>query len=390
MTNRASRAGIDRRIVASPPDARRTGRPTRAPPFPGMCRTVAHAVRRGQCPNGPSHPAHPERRNLHLSLEHAPGSLVTGHDLVDDEGAGVGIEGGHGPQGHGRVVLAVADRQTHQDGDPEPAEELLDDVLGRELGDVAGQLHLHIADHDPGRVGQLARVEQVGQDRVPVLGAELDLLEDHDPVLGVDLDRRPDGRRQQPGTAAGQAAAGPPAGDRPDVWVVRVVGDLAIRLGAEQGPLHGALREVGGLGGPDTHRPVRVEADRVRPGRDRQVQRGDIRVAAERLGVGRDDLAVQVADQPRAAVAALEADDAADVRVGEEGVEVGRPVFIAPGEVAMAIVDVFAETDGQPPGLEPGHGPQQLAAVLPRAGRGDEPDGIAGPESGGLVHEHPP
>ena len=82
------------------------------------------------------------------------------------------------------------------------------------------------------------------------------------------------------------------------------------------------LRERRRLDGADAHQPVAV--DRRHPGAlaDRDVERGEVRVADERLRVLGDEVEVEVRDRLRGAEPALERLDDVDLGIGEERVQV--------------------------------------------------------------------
>src|SRR3954462_13383247 len=72
------------------------------------------------------------------------GPSVGCDDLLDDKRAGRRVERRQGPQRDRRVVPAMADRQAEHERDAERRQELLDDVLGRQLGDAAGPFRLDV------------------------------------------------------------------------------------------------------------------------------------------------------------------------------------------------------------------------------------------------------
>jgi hypothetical protein len=51
----------------------------------------------------------------------------------------------------------------------------------------------------------------------------------------------------------------------------------------------------------------------------------------------------------------------------------------------MAVVDVLAEANAETPGLQAGDAAQELAPVLPAAGRGDDRHEVALAETAGLA-----
>ncbi|MNL19781.1 hypothetical protein D3C87_1410010 [compost metagenome] len=72
---------------------------------------------------------------------------------------------------------------------------------------------------------------------------------------------------------------------------------------------------------------------------DRQMQRGDIAVADERLDVVAQQFEINAIEQPRCAVTTAQANDGIDFIISECPVQVIEPHLIAAGQVAVLLVD---------------------------------------------------
>ncbi len=106
----------------------------------------------------------------------------------------------------------------------------------------------------------------------------------------------------------------------------------ALQLG-EQRRLGGFLavaQQVGGEHGP-------VEADKARMARQGQVQGGDVAVAHEGFGVAAQQRKVDACQQPRAAVAAAQANNGVHAGVGKGAVQLVQPLRIAGGQVVVLL-----------------------------------------------------
>ena len=92
-----------------------------------------------------------------------------------------------------------------------------------------------------------------------------------------------------------------------------------------------------------------MEGHETRIAADRQVQRGDVAVADEWLGVVAQQLEIDAIEQTRRTVAAAQANDRIDFGVGERGMQVIESHIVAAGQVAVLLVD-------------PGKNPQRITA----------------------------
>ncbi|MNF97220.1 hypothetical protein D3C84_800400 [compost metagenome] len=84
------------------------------------------------------------------------------------------------------------------------------------------------------------------------------------------------------------------------------------------------------------HRPMKGHEACITA--DRQVQRGDVAVADERFGVAAQQVEVDAIKQSWRSVTATKTDDRIDLAVGECGVQVSEPHFVATGQVAVPLV----------------------------------------------------
>ena len=102
------------------------------------------------------------------------------------------------------------------------------------------------------------------------------------------------------------------------------------------------------------------------------MQRRDVREPDERLGVGADGVEVEVRNELRGAVAALERLHDVDLGVREEGVQIGRAAEGVTGDVVVALPDPRRELHAVALRLPPLDATQHLgAAVVRTRGRGD-------------------
>ncbi|MNV71342.1 hypothetical protein D3C71_1643550 [compost metagenome] len=72
---------------------------------------------------------------------------------------------------------------------------------------------------------------------------------------------------------------------------------------------------------------------------DRQMQRSDVAVADERLGVVAQQFEINAIKQPRRTVSPTQANDGVDFVIGERRVQVIEPHLIAAGQVTVLLVD---------------------------------------------------
>ena len=114
---------------------------------------------------------------------------------------------------------------------------------------------------------------------------------------------------------------------------------------------------------------------------DRRVQRGDVAVAEQDLGVATNQVIVEARDDAGAAPAAADADNAADVAIREHRVDISGAVLVAAGEVAVAIEHMRADLHLEAEGLEGLADDVEVDAVVGGAGRIDQADGVTGLKS---------
>ena len=169
--------------------------------------------------------------------------------------------------------------------------------------------------------------------------------------------------------------------DRSNVGVVGVARHLpggALHERLERG-IPGEGRALG-----DAHRAQAwtMHRGQARALADRDVQVRDVGVPHERLGVRRDQVVVEVRQQLHRAGAAPEHLDDVDLGVGEQRVEVGRPLLGGAGDVVVLGPDAVAELHAEAALLPPLHRSFDVAAVVVRAtGRADA-DRAAGRQRG--------
>ena len=211
---------------------------------------------------------------------------------------------------------------------------------------------------------------------VEVVRRRMCVLEEEDGSLELDLPRRAHRLHEEPEAAADDRRGDPPAADRPHPRVVGVVRHLARSAGPEdiEKPVR---RERRRLDGADAHQAVPVDRRDSRPLADRHVQRGEIRVADERLRVLGDEVEVHVRDGLRRAEAALERLHDVHLGVGEECVQILAATARIPGDVVVAIPDAVGELHAVPASLPPLDAAEDVrAAVIGARGRGHA-DGAA-------------
>ena len=85
-----------------------------------------------------------------------------------------------------------------------------------------------------------------------------------------------------------------------------------------------------------------MEGDDARPADDRRQQRRDVGVSDDRARPPRERLEVDAVEDAGHAVAAANAPDGVDRRIAERRVEVGQPLVVGAGEVAVVTAGVRA------------------------------------------------
>ena len=141
-------------------------------------------------------------------------------------------------------------------------------------------------------------------------------------------------QRQPPTSGARHLAAA----DRAHVRIVGVARHLA-RAAAGQHRELAVAREGRRVVRAHADEAVAVQRREARALPDRDVERGDVRVADERLGVRGDHVEVEERDRLRRAEPALQALDDVDLRVGEQRRQVGGALPRVAGDVVVAGVD---------------------------------------------------
>ena len=111
---------------------------------------------------------------------------------------------------------------------------------------------------------------------------------------------------------------------------------------------------------------------------DGRVQRRDVRIAQQYLGVGPDDVEVHQVQHPRHAVAAAHAHHRVHAIVGEHTVQAPRAGGVGAGEVAVDLAAAVRHDHLVAHGLDGFHHARiLLLRLLQRAGNAHQADGIA-------------
>jgi hypothetical protein len=128
------------------------------------------------------------------------------------------------------------------------------------------------------------------------------------------------------------------------------------------------LRERGRLDAADAHQSVPVDRRHACALADRDVERGEIRVADERLRIVADEIEVEVRDGLCGAESTLQRLDDVDLRVGEEHVQVLPSPPSVTGDVVVAVPDAVGELHAIAARLPPLDTAQDVGAAVVRAG----------------------
>ena len=187
---------------------------------------------------------------------------------------------------------------------------------------------------------QRARQPELGQHPVDAVVRLLDVLQEQDRAAQVGEVGRAAEVRHQAEVAAQQAPArfARHQGGHPVLPVHPALGSLEGRGPAEAhrrlaGPQHALeLAQRIRREGAEGHRPV--EGDEAGVAVDRHVERGDVAVADQRLGLALHEGVVERGQDPRGPVAAPYAPDRVHPVVGEHAVEVVGTGGVGAGQVA--------------------------------------------------------
>ena len=214
-----------------------------------------------------------------------------------------------------------------------------DDELGEDLVQRQGALR-HFrhavrprAQNDAGAVPEFPGIAQLGEHTVQTIGLFPNVLQKQDFAFGVNFPGRAEGRCQQGQIAAAEDAFRLTRNQRADALAFRI-GKRAVqttkqglfqiaegvRIRVRLGRWHGAVE------GGET-------ADLIQ----KQVQGGDVGIAAEPLGVLPDSVRVQQGENAVAAVAAADAPHAVNGFVGKGAVDVLRPLGVRRGQIAVPV-----------------------------------------------------
>ena len=178
------------------------------------------------------------------------------------------------------------------------------------------------------------------------------------------------------------------AGDQPD--------DAAVRRHEHVGRRRHAAQPTGGVdGGEDAIKVPAAErseggarhrgVEGHEPGLDLRgvEERGDIGEPHDRLGALPEGGKVHLVQDAGHAVAAAEAPDRVDPRVGDGGVQVAQPFVVPAGEVAVVAVGVGTQLRLEPESaaeLLPAH---EVVVLQQRAGGATRATRLPGPRTGG-------
>ena len=183
---------------------------------------------------------------------------------------------------------------------------------------------------------------------------------------------RSDARRQQRDAAADERALRDAAADREHVGVLRVLEHAPERLGPQRA-MEPLLRLLGQLvlACGEAEEVGAVEGHPARARGERQMQRGDIREAADDPRLA-ERVPIDQVVQPRAAVTPAEGVDHVDPRLRERPLQVLGALLVRARQVAVHLPVVGAEDDLVAAGLEVGGRLLDVRACLRRAGGGDD------------------
>ncbi len=177
--------------------------------------------------------------------------------------------------------------------------------------------------------------------------------------------RGADERGDQGQVATNQPAVGATAVEHRGPFMLALEGVLSVTRHRGQECGAGERRD-------DFTRRVAVKSDEVGLATDRGVERRDIREANERFGMVAPRVIVESVEDPHGAVAAANAPDRIDRLIAGEPVEVGKPMLVESGEVALSLEYVLA--DHRLPAQRP-HirlGALEVARIVQRARWGNE------------------
>ena len=243
-----------------------------------------------------------------------------------------------------------------------------------------------LADHDAFQAVQHAAVAQLGQIAVERVGFFVQFLEEQDLASKIRLIERAAASGEQTEIAAQDFALRFAGGDRGQELARIRQRDLAARFCRRQAAKPVVFR-VGRDAAVERGQHFAVDRDQAGELMDRQVQRRNVRIPAEQLGISLDVPEIDPVDELQRAVAAAGAQDHVHVPAGEHLVQIlGSRLFRGRDIVASPFVHVFTEDDVVSQTLEERFSSGNSCRVLRGAGRRDDGDGIAGFQLPGFDH----
>src|SRR5690606_2698781 len=266
--------------------------------------------------------------------------------------ARVRVEFDLGADRHDELVADVADHRAAVRRDPQRPDVVVQDLRQGERAVARARLAIGaLAEHEAGDAvedpGELER----GEHPVDPVRRFRDVLEEEDRAVEVRQVGRAGQRTEHGEVAAEQAAARLAAAQGHGAVAARhqlvVVGIAAVGVVHQLAVEEHAPELVGVEPAPAAGADRTVEGDQASAGLDRAMQRGDVGVAEQRLGVGADRVIVEQRQQARGTGAAPGADDGRHRRIGERGVEVAGARRVVARQVAAAVGVVRAGDHAQ-------------------------------------------
>ncbi len=180
-----------------------------------------------------------------------------------------------------------------------------------------------------GNAGQRRKnsaVTQVGEHAVDPVGGFVDLFDEQDRTAQVRHERRTHRGIEDAQVAAQQQALCATTSSDPGRWRGRISLEQH-RLATHQHMAHTTDEQAASFQ-LRSDRPMNGRQARLVP--QRTVQRGDVGKAGHQLGVATHRVHIHLLNDPLYAITPASADDRADFRISQRGVEVGEPLFIGP------------------------------------------------------------
>jgi len=115
------------------------------------------------------------------------------------------------------------------------------------------------------------------------------------------------------------------------------------------------------------------------------MERGDVAEADEQLGIGADDVEIEMRQHPRRAPAAAHREDRADFGIGEHRVDRGGARLVRAGEIAVAAENVGRHARHQPHRANRLQNEIEIETIGGEASRLDQADNVAPPQPRGAA-----